>query len=452
MGSLRPRLVASLVAALAAAAPGPALGLDLWRTDDGLRGLELTPSLKIFAFGLAGTLDGPEGLEELWPVPEVGGGSLMRLRLRLVADLHPAVRSLVHYEQRLRVLSSGRLLSSVSAALQGDELVPFRLLPLEWRIAASEPAPSPADPLLGPESPTFVWEHEIDRLAFVFSLPGLDLTLGRQAVGWGLGRFFAPLDLFAPMSPTDLDREERRGVDAARLTLALSPTAFLEVVAVAGSERGPDGDPVPAWEPSALAWLLRAEAWGVDFMLVAGKLGRDRVVGAGVSGQLLGVTLRGEATATELDSGQRFARATAGIELGTSFNLTAIVEYHYNGLSVLDPADYLALASRHASRFASGQASALGPHYLAAALAWQPGPWGALSLVYVQNLTDGSLTLGPSVEYVLADEVRLAAVALVPIGPRPRWREGPTGLPELEPRSEHGLAAQMYVLQLRAAL
>lgn len=446
------RLWAALAAALLAAAPGPALGLDLWRTDDGLRGLELTPSLKVFAFGLAGTLDGPDGLDELWPVPEVGGGSLLRLRLRLVGDLHPRVRSLVHYEQRLRVLSSGRLLSSVSSALQGDELVPFRLHPLEWRIAASRPVPSPADPFLGEESPSFVWEHELDRLAFVFSLPGVDLTLGRQAVGWGLGRFFAPLDLFAPMSPTDLDREERRGVDAARLTLALSPTAFLEVVAVSGAERDEAGEPEVTWRASALAWLVRAEVRGVDLMLAAGKLGPDRVAGAAVSGQLLGVTLRAEATLTVLESGERFARATAGLELGTSFDLTAVVEYHYNGLSVLDPADYLSLATRHASRLASGQMTGLGPHHLAAALAWQPGPWGGLSLVYVQNLTDGSLVLGPSVDYVLSDEVRLSAVALVPVGARPSWTTGPDGLPALEPRSEHGLGAQMYVLQLRAAI
>ena len=416
-----------------------------------MRGVELTPSLKVFLFGVAGTLDGPPGFEQIWPVPEVGGGALTRLRLRLLADLTPRLRAGVHYEHRPRVLSSGRILGSVSSALQGDEEVPFRLHPMVWPIAQSTAPPSEADALLGAESPTFVWEHELDRFFLALTLPGVEVTAGRQAVGWGLGRFFAPLDLFAPMSATDLDREERRGVDALRLTFELGPTSLLELVAVGGAELDPEGESRVGWDASALAWMLRVGVWGVDLMATAGKLGRDRVLGLGVSGQVRGVTLRGEVTGTEDETGERYARATVGFELGTSFNLTAVVEYHYNGFGTLDPADYLERASRFASRLASGGLSGLGQHYLGAAVAWQPGAWGGLSLIYLQNLTDGGLLLGPTVEYVLSDAVRISAVALVPIGRRPRWDlDGP--VPTLVPRSEHGLGAQMYVLQLRAAI
>jgi len=438
--------------AVALAAPATAHAFDIWRSMDGMTGVELTTSLKIFSFGITDTLDGPEGLEELWPIPEVGGGTLGRLRLRLVADMHPRVRAIIHYEHRPRILSSGRLLSSVSSALQGDEVVPFRLTPMVWEIAASEPVPSPADGFLGAESPTFVWEHEIDRALFVFSLPVVDITVGRQAVGWGLGRFWAPLDLFAPMSPTDLDREERRGIDAARLTLNLTATSFFEVVLVGGYELDDDGDREVTWDASALAWMLRVEAWGVDFLLSAGKVGTDQVIGAGVSGQLFGVTLRGEVTGTEDELGDRYARATAGLEFGTPFNLTGIVEYHYNGFGVRGADDYLDRAMELASRMATGQVSGLGQHYAGLALAWQPGAWGMVSLIYIQNLTDGSLTIGPALEYVISDEVRLSATALIPIGESPSWTTDDDGMPALEARSEMGMASQMYVIQLRASI
>jgi hypothetical protein len=442
---------ALLLAGLVLAAPSPASALDIWRSDDGSRGVELTPSLKLFFFGIAGTLAPPEGFEDLWPIPEVGGGTLGRLRLRLVSDLTSRIRLVVHYEHRPRVLSSGRLLGSVSPALQGDEEIPYRLHPLVWRIAESEAPASPADDLLGAESPTFVWEHEIDRAAMSFSLPLVDVTVGRQAIGWGLGRLWAPLDLFAPMSPTDLDREERRGVDALRLTLSLSQSSYVEVVAVGGAETDEEGRSEVSWDASALAWLARVEAWGVDFLLAAGKLGRDRVIGAGVSGQLFGVTLRGEVTGTEDESGELYGRATAGVEFGTPVNISGSVEYHWSGFGALEPADYLARAERFASRISSGQLAGLGQHYLGVTLAWQPGAWGGVTLAYVQNLTDGSLVLSPAVEYVLSDEVRIGAVALIPIGAAPAWRTE-AGLPVLEPRSEFGLGAQMYVVQVRASI
>ena len=452
MGHRCSTILAICSLAVAVGWPRPAEAIDLWQSDDGLRGIELTPSLKLFTFGIAVTPDGPEGFEELWPIPDVGGGALGRLRLRLVSDLHPRVRSVIHYEHRPQIFSSGRLMSSASAALQGDEDVPFRLTPLQWEIASSDPVASPVDDFLGPAASTFTWVHEIDRLLFAFSLPALDITVGRQAVSWGFGRFWAPMDYFAPMSPTDLDREERRGIDALRLTLSLGPTSFFEVMVVGGAERDEEGDLEVTWDASALAWLLRVEAWGVDFLLSAGKLGRDRVIGAGVSGQVGGVTLRGEATATEDEDHDRYVRATAGVEFGTAFNLTGIVEYHYNGFGTLDPERYLTRATRFASRMATGQLAGLGQHYLGVTLAWQPSYWGALSLIYIQNLTDGSLTLGPAISYAISDEVRLQFVALIPIGARPDWETNDLGIPEMVPESEMGLGAQMYVLQVSASI
>ena len=446
------RLVLALV--VLSIAPVRAEAFDIWRSADGDSGVELTPSLKLFFFGVAGMLEGPDGYEEVWPVPDVGGGTLGRLRLRLVLDVTSRIRSVVHYEHRPRVLSSGRLLSSVSAALQGDEEMPFRLHPMVWEIASAPVEASSLDDVLGPASSTFVWEHEIDRLLWTFSLPGgIDITVGRQAIGWGLGRLWTPLDVFAPMTPTDLDREERRGIDAVRLSLSMSQSSMMEVVLVGGREETEDGEYEVTWDASALAWLLRVNVWDIDWMLMAGRVGPDRVIGAAVDGQVRGVGLRGEVAMTMDEERDRWVQATVGCELGTSFNLTAVVEYHYNGFGTLDTDDYVSRATRMASRMAAGRLSNLGQHYLGATLAWMPGSWGGISLVYIQNLHDGSLLLGPSLEYAISDEVRLSVVALVPIGADPVWTTDPeTGVPELVAHSELGMAAQMYVISIRASI
>ncbi len=51
------------------------------------------------------------------------------------------------------------------------------------------------------------------------------LTVGRQRIGWGTARFWSPMDMFNPISPLQIESEERQGVDAASLEFA-SPGAL----------------------------------------------------------------------------------------------------------------------------------------------------------------------------------------------------------------------------------
>jgi hypothetical protein len=448
--------VALLFAALLL--PRPAEAFEIWQSDDGMRLIEFTPSLKFFFFGAGGFLEAPEGYEEIWPMPEVGGGSLMRLRLRFSADITSRIRFVVHYEHRPRIMSDGRLMSAASTTLQGDETVPLRLYPMVWDITRSQPQTSEMDAFVGPADSTFLWEHEIDWLFFSFAIPGgIDLVVGRQAIGWGVGRLWSPLDVFAPLTATDIDREERRGIDALKLTLRLGPASMFEVVLAGGTEivgEGDDAEEQITWEASSLAWLIRTNRWGIDWMAMAGKVGRDRVFGGAVMGQIGGVALRGSATGTIDETNEThepFLRATVGVEFGTSFNLTGIIEYHYNGFGTLDVADYLTVAGEQASRLSRGQIAGLGRHYAGVTLAWQPIPDLSVALVYIQNLQDGSLSLSPAINYAISDEVRLSFAAMIPLGRGAGWDT--SGLfPEPEPRSELGMSPQLYLIQLRASI
>lgn len=472
-----------LAAALTSGLPAPAEGaIEIWTSDDGLRTVEFSPSLKLFFFGSTGFLSAPSDYTELrdqfldltgedlgeWPFPEVGGGTLGRVRLRFLADLHRRVRFVVHYEHRPRVTSHGRLLSAASSSLQGDENVPLRITPLQWTIVRSNVDPSPIDEYYGAADSTFGWDHEIDRLFFAFTLPKVDITVGRQAVGWGMSRLWSPLDVFAPLTATDIDREERRGIDALRLTFPFSATSLMEVVVAAGTRVDDEGDHVPSWDESAVAWMLRWNIWSIEWMLMAGKLGPDTVVGGAINGQIQGVAVRGEITATTVDRRRQYdgdrllgvtdegdetnVRATVGVEFGTSFDLTGVVEYHYNGFGELRTGNYFTLVSDEqlAGRMARGLVSGMAQHYLGAVLAWQPLPMLSVSLIYIQNLQDGSLILGPAVEYIVSDAVRLSLSGFIPIGRDPEWQSSDTDpIPTIRAHSEFGLSPQLYVLQLR---
>jgi hypothetical protein len=53
----------------------------------------------------------------------------------------------------------------------------------------------------------------IDRLAVTYATPDLVVRVGRQALTWGSGLVFRPMDLFDPFGPTATDTEYKPGVD-----------------------------------------------------------------------------------------------------------------------------------------------------------------------------------------------------------------------------------------------
>ena len=57
--------------------------------------------------------------------------------------------------------------------------------------------------------------HRLDRFNFSFEGEFGRITLGRQAVTWGNGLVFNPMDVFNSFSPYDTDRDYKKGDDMA---------------------------------------------------------------------------------------------------------------------------------------------------------------------------------------------------------------------------------------------
>lgn len=74
--------------------------------------------------------------------------------------------------------------------------------------------------------------QNLDRFNLNYSNDFLDLIAGRQAVSFGSGRFINPTDVLVPYPLTQIDKEEREGVDALRLKLPISEMGELDVAAV----------------------------------------------------------------------------------------------------------------------------------------------------------------------------------------------------------------------------
>ena len=130
-------------------------------------------------------------------VPEQTAGESM-LRLRVEPEIRAGGNTTFNfaYEQRLHYASARAATSGLIGILPSELAAPFRVEPLVWRMKESDKG---------------AWRHEIDRANAQIHLRRAEVTIGRQAIGWGRGVMFTSIDLFAPFSPLEVDREWQIG-------------------------------------------------------------------------------------------------------------------------------------------------------------------------------------------------------------------------------------------------
>ncbi len=268
-----------------------------------------------------------------------------------------------------------------------------------------------------------------------FSHGNADLVIGRQAVTFGRSFFWNPTDWLSSFTPTEIDREYKAGVDAARLSLALGRFSGAELLYAYGE----DG----ARDESALITRVFTNLGGWDLEVLGGSVWIDDRLGFAFSGDLGGAGLRGELSwheprrgASGEDVEADFLRATLEADYRWPSSLYLIFELHHSGWGSSEVEDYARLFA--SSRLLTGQVTNVGRDYLATSLSYEITPIATGSLAVLVNLHDGSGLVHPTFSRSLSDESRLVLGADLPWGPDPD-AEGP--------RSEYGAYASTLWLQ-----
>ncbi len=73
-------------------------------------------------------------------------------------------------------------------------------------------------------------DYAFDRVLYRQRFDHYTVGLGRQAIDWGSGRFWQPLNAFGAFAPTDLDTDYKPGIDA--LIIDAYPSAFSSLTGV----------------------------------------------------------------------------------------------------------------------------------------------------------------------------------------------------------------------------
>jgi hypothetical protein len=343
----------------------------------------------------------------------------MRARLMLEGDVGPHVSWALHYEHYAVINPAREATLGLFAGRSSTNSQRSSLLKLDWTAR---------------ETGSLFWRHELDRLNVRFALPLADIVIGRQAISWGVGRFWTPSDLFVAFSPVEIDKEFKTGVDAVSVKVPLGPLSQVETVYAAFGE---------SFRRHSAGVRARTTVGNFDMGMMGGKFFHDFVIGPFFDGGIKGVGVRGEFTFTHNTADhslerRTFFRGVGSVDYRFANDLYTLLEYYYNGFGRANPEDYPQLFT--SDRFARNEIFNVGLHYLGAALGYQLHPLVNTNLTGLWNLLDQSALIGPVVDVSLSDEANLRTGAYFPVG---------TSFVGRRVQSEYGLYSQVYYLELR---
>ncbi len=364
--------------------------------------------------------------------------AVLSSRLRLDLTIRP-MRSLsfdLAYDLSPRIQSAGLFEGGLFPA--GQALGGYRLADLRDRLV-----PGP-----GRTPRNIAVFQNLDRLMVTFKTGFADIIVGRQPLAWGSARVVNPTDVLAPFAFSELDKEERTGVDAVRVRVPLGSMDELDMGAVAG-----DG-----FRAGTSAFFLRGKvhALRTDISGLALAFRQHLLLGLDLARSIGGAGAWVEAAYVIPDAllaaeeGQKdYFRASAGLDYNFSTKVYGFAEYHFNSAGGREPGSYL--PSLATTPYRDGAVYLLGRHYFSVGSTWQAAALFPVTGLVIVNLTDLSLIIAPSLDWNVSQNVYLSGGAYLGLGRRPEIALVPAaaGLQPNLLRSEFGSYPDLIYVSFR---
>jgi len=287
--------------------------------------------------------------------------------------------------------------------------------------------------------------HRLDRAAVQWRPGDWSVTLGRQAVSWGSGIVFQPMDLFSPFSPTVVDRDYKSGEDLLLVDRLLPNGHDLQLLHVVRR----DNKGHVTGDASSTGFKWHGYAGDVEFEGMLGRHYDEDVVGLSLRLPVGQALLRTDVIATSFESatGDKQWRVSGIVNADMTFMLGerngyAFAEYFYNdwGVSSL-PQNILDLPQALQERLARGEIFNLMREYVALGASIEWHPLVRQTLTVISNLHDGSSLLQMLVGYDPDDHQSLQLGWIEPLG---RAGDEFGGVPVLGEGFTSGGASRVY--------
>ena len=251
------------------------------------------------------------------------------------------------------------------------------------------------------EKDNVFYEHKLHRASVVYETPVFDVEAGRQQIPWGVGHFFTPTDLFNPFSPTQIELDERDGVDAANFTLKDMEGFKTQIVYT------PPGKQL---HPQRILGRISRDIQGYEVGILGGRVKRDYAVGLDAQGNIKDSAVRGELLYREAKLEKDFVKFTVNADYNFPYNIHGLLEYHFNGQGRRNTRAY------QLDRLVRGEISSLGKNYLALSLGHDITSLLRFEYRTIYNIDDTSFFLRPELQYELTSDLLLTAGAQLYLG------------------------------------
>ena len=265
-----------------------------------------------------------------------------------------------------------------------------------------------------------LYKHKFYRASVSYESGPLSVEAGRQLIPWGVGRFFVPTDLFNPFVPTQLEIEEREGVDAVNVTAGRWKGCKTQLVYT------PRGKKL---HPQRFFGRVSNDIKGFETGILGGFIHKDFAMGFDTAGNIKDTAVRGEFLFRNPDGPESpFVKFTVNADYNLPHNVYALLEYHFNGEGRHDRSAY------QLGRALGGDIAQLARNYLALSLRHDLTTLIRLEHRTILNMDDLGLYLRPEIQYEFLPNTVLTAAAQIFTGGK---------------RDEYGAANNVYFGELK---
>jgi hypothetical protein len=217
--------------------------------------------------------------------------------------------------------------------------------------------------------------QRLDRLFVAYNGEQVVLRFGRQAISWGNGLVFQPLDIFSPFSPTEIDKEYKTGDDMLYGQWLFENGDDLQLILLPRNKIESE---------SSFALKYRGtyqDEWNFD--LIAARHFDENVFGLGLSKNILEAMWRFDMSLTQLKDGDTAISLVTNINYSWVWfekNFSGFIEYYHNGI------DGIALQNR----LERGELYTQGSDYLSQGIQIELHPLFNIHATWINNLEDNN--------------------------------------------------------------
>jgi hypothetical protein len=258
--------------------------------------------------------------------------------------------------------------------------------------------------------------HRFDRMAVGYTGEKWVGKVGRQAISWGNGMVFNPMDIFNPFDPAAVDKEYKSGDDMAYGQYLRDNGDDLQAVWVVRR----DADENLTDEVNSLAVKYHGFAGDAEYDLLAASHYEDWIVAGGGSFSWGGAIVRGDLTVTDTEDDTVLSAVTSLSYSWVGFgkNMSGVLEYYHNGFGLQEGFNQADLENNPdlLSRLARGELFNLGKHYLGGGVLVEMSPLFSLTPNMFLNLADQSFLAQLVANWDVSQNWQMLLALNLPVG------------------------------------